>query len=144
LPVQPARSSLRQPRDPPPCPHALGACLRCASTRRRRDRLRPSSRARVACPGIPWCPSSSVGAGSIGTPESPEAVATLRRLVAKKSRTPPPPRRPVQAPKQRTAPRTPRERRTMLYLMIFAGSGLGLLGAALAIVAFAGGGKSGN
>src|SRR5437588_4655977 len=60
--------------------------------------------------------------------------------VAKKSRTPPPPKRPVQAPKRRAEARTPSDSRTRLYVLIFAASGIVLLGAALAIVALAGGG----
>jgi len=62
--------------------------------------------------------------------------------LAKKARTPPPPRRPVQAPKQRTTPRTPGQRRTFLYLIAAAGLGVLLLGGVLAVVAFGGGGSS--
>jgi hypothetical protein len=62
--------------------------------------------------------------------------------LAKKARTPPPPRRPVQAPQQRTAPRTPREKRTLLYLLAFAALGILLLGGVLAVLAFGGGGSS--
>ncbi|HET7855151.1 MAG TPA: DUF3105 domain-containing protein [Gaiellaceae bacterium] len=52
--------------------------------------------------------------------------------MAKKSRTPPPPRRPVQAPKRRVDVRAPSEnRRTLLYLMLFAVSGLVILGGVL-------------
>jgi len=50
----------------------------------------------------------------------------------------------VQAPKQRAAERTPGERRTLLYLMIFSASGLVILGAIIAIVALAGGGGGGS
>jgi hypothetical protein len=64
--------------------------------------------------------------------------------LAKKSRTPPPPRRPVQAPKQRSQPRTPAERRTLVYLLGIAGSGIVILAAVLAFVAFAGGGDGSN
>jgi Protein of unknown function (DUF3105) len=63
-------------------------------------------------------------------------------FLAKKARTPPPPRRPVQAPQQRTAPRTPREKRTLLYLLAFAALGILLLGGVLAVLAFGGGGSS--
>jgi hypothetical protein len=63
--------------------------------------------------------------------------------VAKKIRTPPPPKRPVQAPKQRTDARSPQDRRTRLYLMLFAASGVVILGAVLVFVAFAGGGGGG-
>jgi hypothetical protein len=62
--------------------------------------------------------------------------------LAKKARTPPPPRRPVQAPKQRTTPRTPREQRTFLYVLAFAALGVLLLGGVLAVLAFGGGGSS--
>jgi len=62
--------------------------------------------------------------------------------LAKKARTPPPPRRPVQAPQQRTAPRTPGEKRTLLYLLAFAALGILLLGGVLALLAFGGGGGS--
>ena len=50
----------------------------------------------------------------------------------------------MQAPKQRVAERTPGERRTLLYLMIFSASGLVILGAIIAIVALAGGGGGGS
>ncbi|HMJ00977.1 MAG TPA: DUF3105 domain-containing protein [Gaiellaceae bacterium] len=62
----------------------------------------------------------------------------------KKAKTPPPPRRPVQAPKQRSAERTPAERRTLLYLVIFSASGIVILGAVLALLAFGGGGGDGG
>jgi hypothetical protein len=62
--------------------------------------------------------------------------------LAKKARTPPPPRRPVQAPKQRTAPRTPADKRTFLYVLAFVALGILLLGGVLAVVAFGGGGSS--
>jgi hypothetical protein len=64
--------------------------------------------------------------------------------LAKKARTPPPPRRPVQAPKQRSAERTPVERRTLLYLVIFSAAGLVILGAVIAYVALGSGGGSGG
>jgi hypothetical protein len=64
--------------------------------------------------------------------------------LAKKSRTPPPPRRPVQAPQRRAPERTPSERRTYLYLLGFAASGLAILAAALVFVAFDSGGSSGS
>jgi hypothetical protein len=65
--------------------------------------------------------------------------------LAKKSRTPPPPRRPIQAPQQRAHARTESERRTLLYLVLFAASGIVILGAVLAFVAFGGsGGGSGS
>jgi Protein of unknown function (DUF3105) len=60
----------------------------------------------------------------------------------KKARTPPPPRRPVQAPKQRTTPRAPGEKRTILYVLAFVALGILLAGGILAVVAFGGGGSS--
>jgi hypothetical protein len=62
--------------------------------------------------------------------------------LAKKARTPPPPRRPVQAPKQRTTQRTPVEKRTVLYVLAFVALGILLVGGVLAVVAFGGGGGS--
>jgi Protein of unknown function (DUF3105) len=62
--------------------------------------------------------------------------------LAKKARTPPPPRRPVQAPKQRTTPRAPGEKRTILYVLAFVALGILLAGGILAVVAFGGGGSS--
>jgi hypothetical protein len=50
----------------------------------------------------------------------------------------------VQAPKQRAAPRTPTDRRTLLYLLGFAGSGIVILAVVLAFVAFGGGGGGGG
>jgi Protein of unknown function (DUF3105) len=63
-------------------------------------------------------------------------------FLAKKARTPPPPRRPVQAPKQRTNQRTPVEKRTFLYVLAFVALGILLAGGVLAVVAFGGGGGS--
>jgi len=63
-------------------------------------------------------------------------------FLAKKARTPPPPRRPVQAPKQRTTPRPPGEKRTILYVLAFVALGILLAGGILAVVAFGGGGSS--
>jgi hypothetical protein len=48
----------------------------------------------------------------------------------------------VQAPKQRSDPRKPRDRRTLLYGLGIAGSGIVILAAVLAFVAFGGGGDS--
>ena len=61
--------------------------------------------------------------------------------MAKKTRTPPPPR-PVQAPRQRTGTTPDRERRTRLVLYAFAASGLIGLGAVIAFLALAGGGAA--
>lgn len=63
-------------------------------------------------------------------------------VLAKKARTPPPPRRPVQAPKQRTTSRNPAEKRTILYVLAFVALGVLLVGGILAVVAFGGGGGS--
>ena len=48
----------------------------------------------------------------------------------------------MQAPKQRSEPRKPRERRTLLYGLGIAGAGIVVLAAVLAFVAFGGGGNS--
>jgi Protein of unknown function (DUF3105) len=45
----------------------------------------------------------------------------------------------VQAPQQRSTPRGPRDSRTFLYVLAFAGLGVILLGGILALVAFSGG-----
>src|SRR5919197_612982 len=66
-----------------------------------------------------------------------EAAATLDRPVAKKVRTPAPPRRPVQAPKVRTgkpAAGAPPSRGVWVLLLAFGGSGFVLLGAVLVAV----------
>jgi hypothetical protein len=63
--------------------------------------------------------------------------------LAKKARTPPPPRRPVQAPKQRSAERRPSERRTLLYSILSA-VGLVIVGAVIAVVALGSGGGGGS
>ena len=63
--------------------------------------------------------------------------------LAKKSRTPPPPRRPVQAPKRRADVRTPVEsRRALLYLVVFAASGIVILGGLLLLLGLTGGSDS--
>jgi hypothetical protein len=64
--------------------------------------------------------------------------------LAKKARTPPPPRRPVQAPQQRHTPRTEAEKRTFLYVLAFAGLGIVMLAGVLAVIAFGGSGSSGE
>src|SRR4029453_4751582 len=61
------------------------------------------------------------------------------RALPKKSRTPPPPKRPVQAPRVRTAERDPRRGRVILYAPIAAG--LAILGIVAAAFAFSGGGN---
>jgi hypothetical protein len=60
----------------------------------------------------------------------------------KKSRTPPPPKRPVQSPKQRTAPRDERRNRLILYAL--GASGFVILAIVVAAFAFAGGGGNGG
>jgi Protein of unknown function (DUF3105) len=78
-----------------------------------------------------------VGAVSIGR------LATIACGLAKKSRTPPPPRRPVQAPKRRADVRAPGEsRRPLLYLVIFAASGIVILGGLLLLLGLTGGSDS--
>ncbi len=62
-------------------------------------------------------------------------------VVAKKARTPQPPRRPVQAPKQRTD-QAAADRRKRMILYAVAASGLVGLAVAVGVLAFAGGGSS--
>jgi hypothetical protein len=67
--------------------------------------------------------------------------------LAKKARTPAPPRRPVQAPKVRTTPRTstPEEdRKRLLMLVLIAASGVIALGAVIAFLTLGTGGGSGS
>jgi hypothetical protein len=64
----------------------------------------------------------------------------MARALPKKSRTPPPPKRPVQSPKQRTAPRDERKARLLLYAL--GGSGFLILAVVAAAFIFAGGGNS--
>lgn len=61
----------------------------------------------------------------------------MARALPKKSRTPPPPKRPVQSPKQRTAPRDERRARLLLYAL--GGSGFVILAIVAAALIFAGG-----
>ena len=73
----------------------------------------------------------------------PDATATIACGLARKARTPAPPRRPVQAPKVRTTPKssTPEEdRRRLLILVLIAASGLLALGIVVAFLAFGTGG----
>jgi hypothetical protein len=62
--------------------------------------------------------------------------------LAKKPRTPPPPRKPIQAPQQRHTPRSDAEKRTFLYVLAFAALGIILLVGVGAVFAFGGGGSS--
>jgi hypothetical protein len=67
--------------------------------------------------------------------------------VAKKARTPTPPKRPVQAPKVRTTPKssTPEEdRKRLLILVLIAASGLVALAIVVAFLAFGTGGDDGG
>jgi Protein of unknown function (DUF3105) len=66
----------------------------------------------------------------------------MPRAVAKKVKTPPPPRRVVQAPKVRTAPRDEGLNRKILYAL--GASGLVLLAAVIGFLLFAGGDDSEN
>ena len=68
------------------------------------------------------------------------------RVLGKKPRTPPPPRRPVQAPQKRsaTSERTDADRRRLRWLMIFSASGIVALIAVIAAIALAGGGGKPN
>jgi hypothetical protein len=61
----------------------------------------------------------------------------MARALPRKSRTPPPPKRPVQAPKVRTAPRDERRARLLLYAL--GGSGFVILAIVAAAFIFAGG-----
>jgi Protein of unknown function (DUF3105) len=70
---------------------------------------------------------------------TPDAIATIADGLARKARTPAPPRRPVQAPKVRTTPRTstPEEdRKRLLTLVLIAASGILALGLVIAFLAF--------
>lgn len=69
------------------------------------------------------------------------AADTIPARMARKVRTPPPPRRSVQAPKQRSAPRDEGRNRKILYAI--AGSGLLILAAVLGFFFFAGGDDDG-
>jgi hypothetical protein len=67
--------------------------------------------------------------------------------VAKKSRTPPPPRRPVQAPQRRTQRSDaagPLDNRTRRNLMLFAGTGIVALGAVILVIILMGGNGGGK
>lgn len=75
------------------------------------------------------------------------AAATIACGLARKSRTPAPPRRPVQAPKVRTTPKTstPEEdRKRLAILVLIAASGLLALGIVVAFLAFGTGGDDGD
>jgi hypothetical protein len=61
----------------------------------------------------------------------------MARALPRKSRTPPPPKRPVQAPKVRTAPRDERRARLLLYAL--GASGFVILAIVAAAFVFAGG-----
>lgn len=67
-----------------------------------------------------WTRGASIGAGPTGS---------IARALARKVRTPPPPRRPVQAPQRRVDPRDPDASRKALYLLAaFALLGVVVLG----------------
>jgi Protein of unknown function (DUF3105) len=68
-------------------------------------------------------PSHQLARASIGL----AAAGSIARALARKVRTPPPPRRPVQAPQRRTDSRDPDESRRALYLL----AGFALLGVLL-------------
>jgi uncharacterized protein DUF3105 len=76
----------------------------------------------------------------------PDATATIACGLARKARTPAPPRRQVQAPKVRTTPKvsTPEEdRKRLMILVLIAASGLLALGIVVAFIAFGTGGDGG-
>ena len=65
------------------------------------------------------------------------------RTLAKKSRTPPPPRRPVQAPQRRSkTPEVPAERRRLLLPILFGISGIILVFVVVGVLTLFNGGKS--
>jgi hypothetical protein len=66
--------------------------------------------------------------------------------LAKKARTPAPPKRPVQAPKRRTQapPRRPDDRRKLYLLFAFSGAGILALVAVIAVIVLAGGKGAGG
>jgi Protein of unknown function (DUF3105) len=66
----------------------------------------------------------------------------MARALPRKSRTPPPPKRPVQSPKVRTAPRDERRARMLLYAL--GGSGFVILAIVVAAFMFAGGSDDGS
>jgi Protein of unknown function (DUF3105) len=66
----------------------------------------------------------------------------MARALPRKSQTPPPPKRPVQAPKVRTAPRDERRARLLLYAL--GGSGFLILAIVAAAFVFAGGSNESN
>jgi hypothetical protein len=73
----------------------------------------------------------------------PDATATIACGLARKARTPAPPRRPVQAPKVRSTPKvsTPEEdRKRLAILVLIAASGLVALAIVVAFIAFGTGG----
>jgi Protein of unknown function (DUF3105) len=75
-----------------------------------------------------------------------DGVATIVFGLARKARTPAPPRRPVQAPKVRSTPRTstPEEdRKRLLMLVLIAASGLVALAIVVGFLAFGTGGNGG-
>ncbi len=77
----------------------------------------------------------------------PDAVATIACGLARKARTPAPPRRPVQAPKVRSTPKTstPEEdRKRLLMLVLIAASGLAALAIVVAFLVFGSGGGGGG
>jgi len=63
--------------------------------------------------------------------------------LAKKSRTPPPPRRPVQAPQRRSkTPQAPTDRRRLVLPILFAVSGIVLVFVVIGVITLVNGGKS--
>jgi Protein of unknown function (DUF3105) len=76
-----------------------------------------------------------------------DAIATIACGLARKARTPAPPRRPIQAPKVRSTPKTstPEEdRKRLAILVLIAASGLVALAIVVAFLAFGTGGGGGD
>src|SRR5215210_9500970 len=83
---------------------------------------------------------SSFVCGSLSIGDAGPKRSYHRLALPRKSRTPPPPKRPVQAPKVRTAPRGGRSNRTVLIAL--GASALVVLAAVLAFVLLSGGDES--
>jgi Protein of unknown function (DUF3105) len=77
-------------------------------------------------------------------PEMRQVLATMGAALAKKTRTPlpPKPKRPVQAPKLRTTPRDPRRKRMIAYGLV--ASALAIAAVVAALIAFGGGSDGGG
>ena len=86
----------------------------------------------------PFAARVSVIRAAAATPVRRRAAGTIARALAKKSKTPTPPRR-VQAPRQRTDPRGAGKDRRLLLLVLFSASGVAMLIGVVAFLFLAGG-----